>query len=83
VYVDQLQSFQLTNKKYYVWRLRKALYGLKHVPGSWYYRLDRYLHQQRFKKRIVDRKLYIKDECNDLLIIVVYVDDIIFGNNIE
>jgi hypothetical protein len=27
--------------------------------------------------------LYIKAEGNDLLIIVVYVDDFIFGNNIE
>jgi hypothetical protein len=42
-----------------------------------------YFHQQGLKKGIVDNKFYIKAEVNDLLIIVVYVDDIIFGNNIE
>jgi hypothetical protein len=41
------------------------------------------LHQQLFKKEIVDSNLYIKDEGNDLLFIVVYDDDIIFGSNIE
>jgi hypothetical protein len=42
-----------------------------------------YLNQQGFKKGIVYRNLYIKAEGNDMLIIVVYVDDIIFGSNIE
>jgi hypothetical protein len=41
------------------------------------------LHQQGFQKGMNDRNLYIKAEGNDLLIIVVYVDDIIFGSNIE
>jgi hypothetical protein len=59
------------------------LYGLKHDLRSWYYRLDRYLHQQGFKNGVVDRNLYIKAKGNDLLIIVVYVDDIIFCSNNE
>jgi hypothetical protein len=41
------------------------------------------MHQQGFKNGTIDNNLYIKDEGNDLLIIVVYVDDIIFGSNIE
>ena len=32
---------------------------------------------------MADSNLYIKDEGNDLLIIVVYVEEIIFGSNIE
>jgi hypothetical protein len=83
VYVEQPEGFQLTEKKDYVCRLKKALYGIKQAPRAWYYRLDRYLHQQGFKKGTVDSNLYIKAEGNDLLIIVVYVDDIIFGSNIE
>jgi hypothetical protein len=62
---------------------KEILYGLKQAPRAWYYRLDRYLHQQGFKKGTTDSNLYIKAEGNDLLIIVVYVYDIIFGSNIE
>jgi hypothetical protein len=83
VYVEKPEGFQLIDKNDYVCRLKKALYGLKQAPRAWYYRLDKYLHQQGFKKGMTDRNLYIKAEGNDLLIIVVYVDDIIFGSNIE
>ena len=61
--------------------MKKALYGLKQAPVAWYSRLDRYLQQQGFGKCNVDNNLYIKVNGNNLLIIEVYVDDIIFGSN--
>eukprot|EP00253_Pinus_taeda_P011539 PITA_11539 len=64
-------------------KLKKALYGLKQAPRAWYYRLDKYLHQQGFSKGSADSNLYIKVENDKLLILVVYVDDIIFGSNEE
>jgi hypothetical protein len=42
-----------------------------------------YFHHQGFKKGSTDNNLYINTEGNILLIIVVCVDDIIFGSNIE
>ena len=63
--------------------MKKALYGLKQAPRAWYYRLDKYLHQQGFSKGSKDSNLYIKVENDKLLILVVYVDDIIFGSNEE
>jgi len=63
--------------------LKKALYGLKQAPRAWYYHLDKYLHQQVFSKGSADSNLYIKIENDKLLILVVYVDDIIFGSNEE
>jgi len=62
-------------------KLKKALYGLKQAPQAWYSRLDIYLHQQGFKKGMVDNNLYIKSEDNHQIIIVIYVDDIIFGGS--
>ena len=50
---------------------------------AWYYRLDKYLHQQGFSKGSADSNLYIQIENNKLLILVVYVEDIIFGSNEE
>ena len=69
------------NDEKLVFQLKKALYGLKQAPRAWYYRLDKYLHQQGFSKGSANRNLYTKIENDKLLIVVVYVDDIIFGSN--
>ena len=47
-------------------------------PRAWYYRLDKYLQDKGFKKGTVDSNLYIKFKGDDLLVFLVYVDDIIF-----
>eukprot|EP00253_Pinus_taeda_P030743 PITA_30743 len=83
VYIEQPDGFILRNDPNLVCRLRKALYGLKQAPRAWYYHLDKYLHQQGFSKGSADSNLYIKIENDKLLLLVVYVDDIIFGNNGE
>ena len=70
-----------SDKGDYVCRLNKALYGLKQAPRAWYDRLDRYLHQQGFKKGSFDNNLYVKVDLDNLMIIEVYDDDIIFGSN--
>ena len=62
-------------------KLKKALYGLKRAPCAWYSRLDKYLQKQGFKKGGVDNNFYIKANDNELFIVVVYVDDIMFGSN--
>jgi len=66
-----------------VCKLKKALYGLKQAPRAWYYRLDKYLQQKGFTKGSADNNLYTTIENDKLLIIVVYVDDIIFDSNEE
>ena len=71
------------NDEKLVYKLKKALYALKQAPGAWYYCLDKYLHQQGFSKGFVDSNLRTKIENDKLLIVVVYVDDIIFGSNKE
>jgi hypothetical protein len=67
----------------YVCRLKKSFYGLKQAPRSWYSRLDKYIQQKGFKRGVVDRNIYIKINIEDMLIIVVYVDDIRFGVNAD
>eukprot|EP00253_Pinus_taeda_P031507 PITA_31507 len=49
VYIEQPDGFILGNDPNLVCRLKKALYGLKQAPRTWYYRLDKYLHQQAMK----------------------------------
>ena len=59
------------------------MYGLKQAPRTWYVRLDKYLEKLGFAKVTTDNKLYLKEIENQLLIIVIFVDDIIFGGNDE
>jgi hypothetical protein len=79
VYVEQPEGFSLKDNPNYVCKLKKTLYGLKQAPRACDYRLDKFRQDKGFKKGIVDSKLYIKFEGDDLLVVLVYVDDIIFG----
>jgi hypothetical protein len=79
VYMEKPEGFSLIDNPNYVCKLNKALYGLKQAPRAWYYRLDKFLQDKGFKKGIVDRNLYIKSKGDNLLVVLVYVDDIILG----
>jgi hypothetical protein len=76
VYMEQPEGFLLTDNPNYVCKLKKALYGLKQAPRAWYSRLDKFLQEKGFKKGTVDINLYIKSEGDDLLVVLVYVDDL-------
>ena len=47
------------------------------------FKVGQILEKQGFKRGGVDNNLYIKANENELLIVVVYVDDIMFGSNKE
>jgi hypothetical protein len=81
VYMEQPKVFQLSDNPDFVCKMKKFLYGLKQAPCAWYHRLDTYLQDKGFKRGTIDNNLYIKIEGNDMLIVLVYVDDIIFGSN--
>ena len=51
------------------------------APRAWYSWLDKYLQQQNFKRESADNNLYIKRDDDNILIIEVYVDDILFGSD--
>jgi hypothetical protein len=79
VYMEKPEGFSLKDNPNYVCKMKKALYGLKQAPRAWYYRLDKFLQEKGFKKGTVDNDLYIKSEGDNLLFVLVYIDDIIFG----
>jgi hypothetical protein len=64
-----------------VYRLRKALYGLKHAPRAWYGRLRGFLFSKGIEMGKVDKTLFLLRQGNDILIVQVYVDDIVFGGS--
>ena len=62
-----------------MFKLNKVFYGLKQAPRAWYERLRKFLMDNKFKHRKVDTILFLKKKDEDLLIVQIYVDDIIFG----
>nr|GEV42560.1 hypothetical protein [Tanacetum cinerariifolium] len=79
VYVSQPDGFVDQDNPNHVYKLKKALYGVKQAPGAWYDMLSSFLISQYFFKGSVDPILFIRRNGNDLLLVQIYVDDIIFA----
>ncbi|GKC60275.1 putative ribonuclease H-like domain-containing protein [Tanacetum coccineum] len=80
VYVCQPLGFEDPNFLDKVYKVEKALYCLHQAPRAWYATLSHYLLKNGFRKGIIDKTLFIKKNKNDILLVQVYVDDIIFGS---
>ncbi|WKA13292.1 hypothetical protein VitviT2T_030608 [Vitis vinifera] len=79
VYVEQPLGFQSFNFPNHVFKLKKTFYGLKQAPRAWYERLSKFILKKGFKMGKIDTTLFIKTKENDMLLVQIYVDDIIFG----
>jgi hypothetical protein len=84
IYVEQPEGFEIPGKEDCVYRLKKALYGLKQAPRAWYSRIDKYFQDHGLVKSSSEPNLYILQSGQDILIVALYVDDLIYtGNNLE
>ncbi|GKC76942.1 retrovirus-related pol polyprotein from transposon TNT 1-94 [Tanacetum coccineum] len=79
VYVSQPDRFVDPDKPNLVYKLKKALYGLKQALRAWYDMLSSFLISNDFSKGSVDPTLFIRREGNELILVQIYVDDIIFA----
>jgi hypothetical protein len=50
VYLTQIEGFVKSGQEHLVCKLKKALYGLKHAPTSWYEKIDSFFLQQGFMR---------------------------------
>ncbi|GJQ96981.1 putative ribonuclease H-like domain-containing protein [Tanacetum coccineum] len=80
VYVSQPPGFKDPDYPDKVYKVVKALYGLHQAPRAWYETLANYLLGNGFKRGKIDQTLFIKKQKEDILLVQVYVDDIIFGS---
>ncbi|WVZ97826.1 hypothetical protein U9M48_043336 [Paspalum notatum var. saurae] len=81
VYVRQPFGFESARFPDRVYKLRKALCGLKQAPRAWYARLKSFLLKSGFVMGSVDKTLFLLSRGGDTLIVQIYVDDIIFGGS--
>nr|GEV27833.1 hypothetical protein [Tanacetum cinerariifolium] len=80
VYVNQPDGFVDPYHPDKVYRLKKALYGLKQAPRVWYDELSTFLVSKGFSKGSIDPTLFITKHGEDILLLQIYVDEIIFGS---
>ncbi|GJW23687.1 retrovirus-related pol polyprotein from transposon TNT 1-94 [Tanacetum coccineum] len=78
VYVAQPNGFVDPDHPEKVYRLRKALYGLKQALKAWYDELSNFLMSKGFTKGTIDPTLFMIKYREDILLVQIYVDDIIF-----
>ena len=64
-------------------QIKESIYGLKQDPRAWFSRLDNHLQQQGYKIGATDNNIYTKIENQNMIVVVVYVDDIIFGSDLN
>jgi hypothetical protein len=80
VYVEQPPGFKSEEYPNHVYKLYKALYGLKKAPRAWYGCLRYFLIDNGFRIGKGDSMLFTKRMGKNLFVCQIYVDDIIFGS---
>nr|GEU68956.1 retrovirus-related Pol polyprotein from transposon TNT 1-94 [Tanacetum cinerariifolium] len=79
MYVCQPKGFIDVDHPSHVYELKKALYSLKHASRAWYDELSKFLLHNHIFKGTINPTLFIRRFDDDILVVQVYVDDIIFG----
>ncbi|GJR43884.1 putative ribonuclease H-like domain-containing protein [Tanacetum coccineum] len=80
VYVSQPPGFVDPKFSKKVYKVVKALYGLHQAPRAWYTTLSTFLLKSGYKRGTIDKTFFIKKDKNDIMLVQVYVDDIIFSS---
>ncbi|XP_019160891.1 PREDICTED: uncharacterized protein LOC109157439 [Ipomoea nil] len=79
--MDQPVGFVDQQVPGYVYKLWKAIYGLKQTPRAWYLELSKFLILSGFKKSVADSSLFIYCSYVVIVYFLVYVEDIILTSN--
>lgn len=81
VYITEPQHFVFEGHEHLVCKLHKAFYGLKLVPKAWYDKINFFLQTRGLIKGEGDYNLYIINYQGKMLLLVFYIDDLLFTKN--
>lgn len=82
MYVTQPEGFVKKGEEHKVYKLIKALYGLRQAPRAWNAPLDKCLKELGFKRCLHEQAVYTKSSSGSVIIVGVYVDDLLVtGSN--
>ncbi|KAL9268623.1 Retrovirus-related Pol polyprotein from transposon RE2-like protein [Drosera capensis] len=77
LYVKKPPGFEDFEHSEHVYRLDKAIYGIKQAPRAWYETLSTFLCENKFQREKVDITLFLKKYKEYILLVQIYVDEII------
>ena len=77
VYVAQPEGYVVQGKENLVYKLHKALYGLRQALWAWNTRLDKSFKKLGFIKCTQEHAVYTRGKLGAGVIIGMYVDDLI------
>ena len=84
MFVVQPEGFIIEGQEHKVYKLKKALYGLRQAPRTWNIKLNQILRRLKFVRCSKEPSLYRREENGELLVVVVYVDDLLVtGSSLE
>lgn len=75
--MKQPQGFVDLEQPTHVCKLEKSLYGLKQAQRAWNSKFTSYLLALGFQASLSDTSLFVKDDNGDIILLLLYVDDII------
>lgn len=77
IYMVQPRGFEDIEHPSHVCKLTRSLYGLKQAPRAWYDKLKSFLISLGFKRSTSDFSLFHQTNGGQILLVLVYVDDIL------
>ena len=77
VFMHQPSGFINSQFPSHVCKLNKALYGFKQAPRAWYTKPNTSLLSWGFQASRVYSSMFIHHSTHDVLILLIYVDDIL------
>ena len=84
IYIQPPEELITPADKGKVWKLKRAMYGLKQSGRAWNERLNDVMTKMGFKRSQADCCIYFNRDKTNLTIIAVYVDDLlILSNNMQ
>ena len=75
VFVNQPKGYETEDNK--VYKLHKALYGLRESPRVWYDCFNQFIEKLNFVRSNYDYCLYVNRTSKDSIYILVFVDDLL------
>jgi hypothetical protein len=77
VYIQHLQGYIILGKETQVYKLKRALYGLKLFPRVWYTNIGAHIYAQGLQRSNANDNLYFTHAIDGrIAILLLYVDDI-------
>jgi Reverse transcriptase (RNA-dependent DNA polymerase) len=75
VFMEQPQVYEQLDRKWYVCKLFKSLYGLKQAGRNWYNALCKALAKIRFKQSNNNPAIFYIYQGSNIVILACHVDD--------